>query len=283
MGKRPAWYLWILAKLWKLSYIPPSVPILGKLVAGIRAQSIQRDMFNISHLPINAQVTSVSTPLPVVVLENIIRESDHRTIIHRCTCREARGCTSYDIHTGCLHIGAATEEEDTTVARHATVEEAIAHLHKAVDAGLIPFMGHAAGDNVIWNVSKDRPFLTVCFCCPCCCTLFFGYKYLPEESKGLFHRLRGITIEVDNDRCTGCGACVSRCFTQAITLRNAKAFHDEERCKGCGVCASVCPEGAVSVRIHDLETTTSELFGRVSQEVGGVPMRLKDESDAPAS
>lgn len=277
MGKRPGWYLWVLAKIWKLSYIKPSVPILGRIVSAIRSDTIKPEQFNISHIPINARVETVNTPLPAVILENIIRESPRRTIIRRCTCREARNCKDYDIHTACMHIGAATEEEDVTVARHVTVDEAIEHLHKAVNMGLIPFMGHAAGDNTIWNVSKDRPFITVCFCCPCCCTLFYGYKYLPQQSKDLFHRLEGVGIKVDKGKCTGCGECVRRCFAGTISLHEGKAVHDEEHCKGCGICATVCPEGAVTVTIENLESTASELFRRIKKEVPGETMRLKSK------
>ena len=38
MGKRPKWYLTFLAKIWKLSYIKPSVPILGRLIYKINTK-----------------------------------------------------------------------------------------------------------------------------------------------------------------------------------------------------------------------------------------------------
>ncbi len=274
MGRRPTWYLWALAKIWRLSYIKPSVPFLGKFVVNIRSKMMKPEKFNISHLPVNVEIKSVNTPLPVAVLENIIRESPYRTIIRRCTCREAKNCQTHDMNIGCLHIGEATEEEDTNVAKHVTVDEAVSHLHKAVESGLIPFMGHAAGDNTIWNVSKDRPFLTVCFCCFCCCTLFYGYKYLPREAKATFHRLKGIEITVDNNKCRGCGDCAAQCFTGAISIRSGKSYHDEAVCKGCGHCAVVCSMGAVTVRVEDLESTAGELFTRIGKEVRNLPLNL---------
>ncbi len=274
MGRRPAWYLWALARIWKLSYIKPSVPLMGKFVVNVRSKMMKPEKFNISHLPVNAEVHAVNTPLPVSLLENIIRESPHRTIIRRCTCREARGCRLHDMCIGCLHIGMATEEEDVNVARHVSVEEAMTHLHKAVDSGLIPFMGHAAGDNTIWNVSKDRPFLTVCFCCTCCCTLFYGYKYLPQEAKNTFHRLEGIEIIVDTNKCIGCGDCAAQCFAGAICIRNGKTHHYEDMCKGCGHCADICGQGAVKLQVGDLESTAGELFNRIGKEVGNLPLNL---------
>ena len=273
MGRRPRWYLRVLAQVWKLSYIKPSVPVLGKLVQKVRANNLRSDNFNVSHLPINAEIETVNTPLPAVILEHVIRNSSHRTIIRRCTCRDAKQCPNYDLNIGCLHIGEATREEDTTVARHVSVEEAIEHLHKAINAGLIPFMGHAAGDNVIWNVPKEKPFLTVCFCCPCCCTHVFGYKYLEPGFQDGFHRLRGVSILVDGEKCIGCGQCADQCFARAISIVNGKAVHDEALCKGCGHCANVCPQQAVRVRVENLQETIDELWSRLDREVGGLPQR----------
>jgi len=45
---------------------------------------------------------------------------------------------------------------------------------------------------------------------------------------------------VDEERCTGCGDCVSWCNENAITLKNKKAVIDGEKCVGCGECIAVC-------------------------------------------
>ncbi len=273
MGTRPKWYLSALAKIWKILYIKPSVPILGKAIYKGRVKGTTPETLNISYLPINVEVGVESIPLPVIILESIIRNSEHRVITHRCTCRDAWKCKNFDLHIGCMHIGAATAEEDTTVAHHASIDEAIVHLHKAVNAGLIPFIGHVAADNTIWNVSKNRPFLTVCFCCQCCCTQFDYYQYLPPEAKATFHRLQGVTVSVDKDKCIGCGKCAEVCLTGAAALREGKSRVDEKVCKTCGVCAQVCPQKAITVRVENVENTISELLGRIDKEVGGLPVK----------
>ncbi len=53
------------------------------------------------------------------------------------------------------------------------------------------------------------------------------------------------TMWVDATRCTGCGACVEVCPTEAIALVEGKARVDEEICIGCGACADECPEDAI--------------------------------------
>lgn len=270
MGKRPKWYLTVLAKIWKLAYIKPSVPILGKLMYRIRVDSTTPEQLNISYLPVNAELSVGGSPLPIIILEGMIRTSEHRIITHRCTCRDAWKCTHFDLNIGCIHLGLPTAEEDITVAHHASIEEAIAHLHKAVNGGLVPFIGHVAADNTIWNVPKDRPFTTVCFCCPCCCTNFDYYRYLPPAAQESIHRLEGVRIIMDNDKCIGCGKCAKVCWTGATVLQEGKSQCDTTLCKTCGICAQTCPQKAIRISVENIEATVNELLGRINQDVGGL-------------
>jgi NAD-dependent dihydropyrimidine dehydrogenase PreA subunit len=56
-------------------------------------------------------------------------------------------------------------------------------------------------------------------------------------------------IRIDDERCTGCGACVEACPTGVIRLtEGAAGIHaeiDEERCQECRACVEVCPEEAI--------------------------------------
>ena len=47
-----------------------------------------------------------------------------------------------------------------------------------------------------------------------------------------------------NEGCIGCGACVSACPAQAISLNGDKAEIDATKCISCGACAATCPVGA---------------------------------------
>lgn len=47
-------------------------------------------------------------------------------------------------------------------------------------------------------------------------------------------------------RCTGCGVCVERCPTRAVTLRAGKAaITRPASCTFCEVCERLCPQGAI--------------------------------------
>lgn len=52
-------------------------------------------------------------------------------------------------------------------------------------------------------------------------------------------------VQIDRDRCTGCGICVEACPTEAIAIQDGFAHINGERCNECGTCAEVCPQGAV--------------------------------------
>ncbi|HOY37772.1 MAG TPA: DUF362 domain-containing protein [Bacteroidales bacterium] len=64
----------------------------------------------------------------------------------------------------------------------------------------------------------------------------------------------------ESKNCMGCGACVSECPANAITLNPLTI--DKEKCIGCGKCISTCPYGAIT-KPDNAEQTIRFLEGLV--------------------
>ena len=63
-------------------------------------------------------------------------------------------------------------------------------------------------------------------------------------------------IKIDEDKCTGCGVCVSGCLGGVLKIENGKAkVYKEFLCDGMGVCVNKCPEGAITVRLCETDKT----------------------------
>ena len=58
-----------------------------------------------------------------------------------------------------------------------------------------------------------------------------------------------VTLDLDVDKCTGCGICVEVCPHGVLVLNNSKAeIADRDACMECGACALNCAFAALSVR-----------------------------------
>jgi len=58
-----------------------------------------------------------------------------------------------------------------------------------------------------------------------------------------------VTLELDSDKCTGCGMCTQVCV-HAVFAVNGKVVQivDRDNCMECGACEMNCPAAAVTVR-----------------------------------
>jgi 2-oxoglutarate ferredoxin oxidoreductase subunit delta len=65
-------------------------------------------------------------------------------------------------------------------------------------------------------------------------------------------------VEIDTERCKGCGLCVAMCPKAMLSLSptfNRRGYHpagptlgaDPSTCTGCAVCGRMCPDTAVTV------------------------------------
>jgi ferredoxin len=57
-----------------------------------------------------------------------------------------------------------------------------------------------------------------------------------------------VTLQLDEEKCNGCGMCVQVCPHEVFTIRHHKSkILNRDRCMECGACAKNCAVGALSV------------------------------------
>lgn len=73
------------------------------------------------------------------------------------------------------------------------------------------------------------------------------------------------TLELLEDRCTGCGMCTEVCPHAVIVLDNGRArIDDRNACMECGACAKNCPADAIHVQagVGCAQAVISSALGR---------------------
>lgn len=228
-------------------------PVIGRLVdrmlfAGDDIIYLARD--GVVEVEVEKSFGSLEhTVLPSQVVEHFIEASSHRWIMNWCICRKSSRCKDYPVDLGCLFLGEASKDIDPRLGRPATKEEAMAHISRCREAGLVQMVGRNKLDAVWLDVGPGERLLSICNCCTCCCL----WKMLPQLSTKISSkvtRMPGLMVSV-SERCKGCGTCAKGiCFVDAIRLEGGRSSISPE-CRGCGRCVSACPSGAIDLTISD--------------------------------
>lgn len=74
-------------------------------------------------------------------------------------------------------------------------------------------------------------------------------------------------VNIDQDKCIGCGLCINACHEGAIELVNGKAvLIDDEYCDGLGNCLPACPVGAIEITEREAVPFNKELVNKQKEE-----------------
>ncbi len=66
-------------------------------------------------------------------------------------------------------------------------------------------------------------------------------------------------ITIDEERCDGCGICITACAEGALHIVDGKAkLVSEKYCDGLGACLGECPQGAIVVEDREVEEFNEE-------------------------
>jgi ferredoxin len=267
---RPVWLVnlikWAFPSRFKIAAWARKYPLFGKFVdfhlfrgddvIYLPKEDVARDATR--RIPVNAPVTAPEeTVLPSRVAEHFVRQAEHIWIMDTCFCRDAEQCEDYPIDLGCIFMGEATRHINPKLGHPASQAEALAHLERAQEAGLVHMIGRNRIDSVWLGAKPYDRLMTICHCCPCCC-LWRVLPDLPAHIEGNITRMPGVTVRV-TDACVGCGACTQDvCFVDAIRLEDGRAVISDA-CRGCGRCVEACPHAAIELTIEDPSAVESAI------------------------
>ncbi|MCK5314190.1 MAG: 4Fe-4S binding protein [Anaerolineales bacterium] len=189
-------------------------------------------------IPIDKTVTDISEVMPYESAEAIIKSSKYISVAD-CMCRKiskVKGEPCNRPMEVCLQFDGATHfYVDNGLGRRIDQEEALALLKKGVDSSLVIQVG-----------SPQNPG-GMCMCCGCCCKPLTAYK---KTDKPALFANSNYFAAVDEDACTACGICESRCQMDAITVEDYSQV-DLDRCIGCGLCVVTCDFDAILLQKKD--------------------------------
>ncbi len=189
--------------------IPPLAWIANKLFfEGDHMLVIPRDATvvkkrNIAEITVNTDIPVINnTVLPSQILKEIIKKSTNHVIMDSCLCRVSNDCKDYPHDLGCLFMGAGAKNIPSKLGKSVTTEEAIKHMEKCQNEGLVHIIGRNKLDSVWLNTGPKEELLTICNCCPCCC-LWKMAPDLPEEIGRSIGPMIGVELKFQEENCTG--------------------------------------------------------------------------------
>jgi NAD-dependent dihydropyrimidine dehydrogenase PreA subunit len=187
-------------------------------------------------IPVGEAIPLESHVLPYEGAAEIARGA-RRIAVQPCPCRKRERRCDNPIETCVAFDELAEYAIYRQTGREINTDEAISILRRCAELGLV----HQ-------TANTDKPDV-ICNCCECCCVLLspvlrYGMDQVIAKSR--------FRASIDYELCTDCLDCVNRCQFGALEEVDGEVVAYQEKCFGCGQCVTVCPTEAIAmVKAHD--------------------------------
>lgn len=188
-------------------------------------------------IPIETEVSEKHETLSYEKVSTIIEQGQSFAVAD-CICKKEKSLLGERCDKPmevCLAIAPVpgAMESFTHWGRAISKQEAYDVLKMSEEAGLV---------HLTQNVENGHFF--ICNCCGCCCGVLrganeFGFK---DAVNSNFY------AAIDMDTCISCGVCeTERCQVNAIESDDDVFTVIEDKCIGCGLCISTCPTDSIQL------------------------------------
>ena len=236
----------------------------------------KRPYNELTSIPIHVNVESPDTvALPMRLVERLVTEIDDIFLMDECHCAGVKNRNSPRLDIGCLAFGPSIKRIHPSHGRRINTQEAIKHIQKASEAGLVANIAHVWIDALAFHLTQFNRLLFMCLCDDDQCIYRSFMKRRGPTLDKTFKKLPGLTVKIDQIKCIQCETCIENCFVSAIEIKGNLAVINED-CTGCGVCVRHCEEGAISVTMENEEEMFQQLLNRV-REMSNLPLRIDQE------
>ena len=171
--------------------------------------------------------------LPAQQVLEILRNSRSFALAN-CLCRTTHNRCDNPRET-CFYINDVADKKVAQgAARRVSLRKAAEVLKLANEHGLIHL--------TIYN--PEQHVYALCSCCECCCHDIAFMKRLGRPD--LVAHADYVAV-VDPEACVQCGACAQRCVFGAQSGEPGAVVFRQDKCYGCGLCVSTCPSDAIGM------------------------------------
>lgn len=192
--------------------------------------------FSSKVVPVKQSLASLQWVLPTQQVVEILRNSRSFALAD-CTCRAKHKRCDNPLETCFYTNDVADKKVAQGAARRVTLHEAEETLKLANAHGLIHL--------TIYN--PEQHVYALCSCCECCCHDIEFMKKLGRPD--LVAHADYIAV-VDTEACVQCGECAQRCVFGALSGEPGAVVFHQDRCYGCGLCVSTCGSDAIRMALR---------------------------------
>jgi Pyruvate/2-oxoacid:ferredoxin oxidoreductase delta subunit len=190
-----------------------------------------------SVIPVNIVIPARQRILTDRQVRDILTTSDSVGLTD-CECRVVEGNCRSPVDV-CIVVGMSGEDiEKSDDTRRVSLEEALDVLDRTAEEGLVHI--------TLWDGSHT-PY-AICSCCPCCCHELLAMSRFGYSDQVI---VSDFVASHDEDACTACGTCVTRCHFGAIFEEGDGVEFHSAKCFGCGLCSMTCPSDAIKMTERD--------------------------------